>query len=112
MIKISVMYPYAPGARFDPVYYRDKHMPLVKRLMGDSCRYYSIDKGLAGGARDTTPTYVGMGQIFCDSMATFQNGFEPHAAELLQDLAHFTDITPVTQISEVLVARSQDDRAP
>src|SRR6185369_11003445 len=44
MIKVSVMYPNTPGARFDHAYYRDKHMPLVKARMGDSCLYYTIDK--------------------------------------------------------------------
>ena len=48
MIKVSVMYPNTPGARFDHTYYRDKHMPMVKRLMGDSCKFYTVDKGLAG----------------------------------------------------------------
>jgi len=50
MIKFSVMYPNNPGARFDHDYYRDRHMPMVKARMGDACRYYTIDKGLAGGA--------------------------------------------------------------
>ena len=31
MIKVSVMYPNTPGARFDHAYYRDKHMPLSDR---------------------------------------------------------------------------------
>lgn len=105
MIKISVMYPHAPAARFDHAYYRDTHMPLVKRRMGESCRYYSIDQGLAGGAPETAPTYIGMSHIFCDSVKAFQNGFGPHTAELMADLPHFTDITPVIQISEVLVER-------
>jgi hypothetical protein len=30
MIKVTVMYPYTEGARFDHVYYRDQHMPMVK----------------------------------------------------------------------------------
>ena len=30
MIKVSVMYPNTPGARFDHEYYKDKHMPLLK----------------------------------------------------------------------------------
>lgn len=34
IIKVSVMYPNTPGARFDHEYYRDKHMPLVKTRMG------------------------------------------------------------------------------
>ena len=49
MIKVSVMYPNSPGARFDHEYYRDKHMPLLKARMGSSCKYYTVDKGLAGG---------------------------------------------------------------
>jgi len=48
MIKVSVMYPNKEGARFDHQYYRDKHMPLVKTRMGDACKYYTVDKGLAG----------------------------------------------------------------
>ena len=58
MIKVSVMYPNNPGARFDHDYYREKHMPLVKARMGDACKYYTIDKGLAeqygGGAYDVS----------------------------------------------------------
>ena len=46
MIKVSVMYPNTPGARFDHEYYRDKHMPLVKNRMGDRRKYYTVDKGL------------------------------------------------------------------
>lgn len=105
MIKISVMYPHATEARFDHAYYRDKHMPLVKRRMGESCRYYSIDKGLAGGAPGTAPAYVAVSHIFCDSVEAFQTGFGPHAAELMADIPNFTDITPVIQASEVLVER-------
>ena len=33
MIKVSVMYPNTPGARFDHAYYKDKHMPLLKTRM-------------------------------------------------------------------------------
>ena len=29
MLKISVLYPNAPGVNFDHDYYRDKHMPMV-----------------------------------------------------------------------------------
>jgi uncharacterized protein (TIGR02118 family) len=50
MIKVSVMYSNTPGARFDHEYYLDKHMPLVEARLGDACKYYTVDKGLAGGA--------------------------------------------------------------
>ena len=103
MIKGSVMYPNDPKARFDHEYYRDKHMPMVKRKMGDSCKSYTIDKGLGGGLPGTPATYVGMCHIFCDSVDAFQAGFGPHAEEIMADIKNYTDLTPVIQISEVVV---------
>ena len=79
MIKVSVMYPNTPGARFDHEYYRDKHMPLVKARLGDGCKFYTVDKGLAGGAPGAPATYVGMCHIYADSVEAFQKGFGPHA---------------------------------
>jgi uncharacterized protein (TIGR02118 family) len=63
MIKVSVMYPNTPGARFDHEYYRDKHMPLVKARMEGACKFYTVDKGLAGGAPGAPATYVGMSHL-------------------------------------------------
>lgn len=103
MIKVSVMYPNRPGARFDHAYYRDKHMPLVQARMGDHCRYYTVDRGLSGGDPGSAPAYVGMCHIFCDSVESFQAGFGLHAEEILADIANYTDLAPVMQVSEVVV---------
>jgi uncharacterized protein (TIGR02118 family) len=103
MIKVSVMYPNTPGARFNHEYYREKHMPLVKARMGDACKFYTVDKGLAGGAPGAPATYVGMCHIFCDSIEAFQAGFGPHAKEIMADIPNYTDQSPVIQISEVIV---------
>ena len=103
MIKVSVMYPHSPGARFDHAYYRDKHMPLLASRMGEACKSYTIDKGLAGGAPGEAPTYVGMCHVLADSVESFQAAFGPHAKEILADIANYTDIQPVMQISEVVV---------
>jgi len=103
MIKVSVMYPYAAGARFDHDYYRDKHLPMVKSKMGAHCKYYTIDKGLAGGTPGTAPTYIGMCHIFSESVDAFQAGFGPHVAEIMADIPNYTDLTPTIQISEVVV---------
>jgi uncharacterized protein (TIGR02118 family) len=103
MIKVSVMYPNKPGARFDHDYYRDKHMPLVKAKLGEACKSYTVDKGLAGGAPGAPATYVGMCHIFSDSVEAFQGGMAKHGKEILGDIANYTDIAPVIQISEVVV---------
>lgn len=105
MIKVSVMYPNTPGARFDHDYYRDRHMPFVKRLMGEKCRYYTVDKGLSGLGPDAPATYVAMCHIFSDSLEAFQAGFGPHSGEIVADIANYTDLSPVIQISEVVVGK-------
>lgn len=103
MIKVSVMYPNTPGARFNHDYYRDKHMPMVAARMGSACLRYTVDKGLAGGAPGSPAIYVAMCHIYCDSIESFQAGFGPHATEILGDIRNYTDLQPVLQISEVVV---------
>lgn len=103
MIKVSVMYPNTPGAKFNHDYYRDQHMPMVKAKMGAALKSYTVDKGLAGGASGAAATYVAMCHLFCDSVETFQAGFGPHAKAIMADVPNYTDIAPVMQISEVVV---------
>ena len=106
MIKVSVMYPNTAEARFDHDYYRDKHLPLIKRRMGAGLKYYTIDKGLSGGAPDALPAYVAMCHLLCDSVETYQSSYGPHAQEIRGDIRNFTGQTPVVQISEVVVENS------
>jgi uncharacterized protein (TIGR02118 family) len=106
MIKVSVMYPNGPVARFDHEYYRNKHLPLIKSRMGAALKYYTIDKGLAGGKPGDPATYVGACHLMCDSVNAYQSSFGPYAQEISGDILNFTDITPVVQISEVVVENS------
>jgi len=106
MIKVSVMYPYTEGARFDHAYYRERHMPMVKSRLGKACSYYTVDKGLTGRAPGAPPTFVAMCAFICDSLQAYEAAMLQHGAEVLGDIAHYTDITPVIQVSEVVVERS------
>ena len=103
MIKVSVMYPNGPDARFDEVYYRDQHMPMVKSLMGDYCKYYAVDRAISTALPDSNAPYIAMGHLFCDSVDAFQAGFGPHSKAIMADIPNYTNQTPVIQISEVLV---------
>jgi uncharacterized protein (TIGR02118 family) len=107
MIKVSVMYPYAAGARFDHVYYREKHMPMVKQRLGAACLYYTVDKGLANGVWGTGPVYVAKCDFVCTSVEAYEAALGPHAQEIRADIANYTDIKPVLQTSEVVVERSE-----
>ena len=103
MIKVSVMYPFKANARFDHDYYQRKHMPLVQERMGDKLKKFTIDKGLAGGAPGTDPAYLVICHLYCESTDAFQAGFGPHAQEIQADIAKYTDLVPVLQVSEVVV---------
>jgi uncharacterized protein (TIGR02118 family) len=106
MIKVNVMYPYTEGARFDHAYYRDRHMPMVKSRLGSACAYYTVERGLAGRARDSSPAFVAMCAFICDSVEGYEAAMQQHRAEVLADIANYTDIAPVVQFSEVVVERS------
>ena len=106
MIKVSVMYPNKPGVRFDHDYYRDEHLPLIKRRMGAALRYYTVDKGLGGATPNAPATYVAECHLMCDTLESYQSGFGPYAGEISGDIRNFTDVTPVVQISEVVIENS------
>lgn len=106
MVKFNVLYPAAAGMRFDHAYYRDKHMPMVARLLGSACLHYSIDKGLAGGAPGAPSPYVACCSVFSDSAESLQRAMAPHVAEIMADIRNYTDAQPVVWISEVVEDRA------
>jgi uncharacterized protein (TIGR02118 family) len=112
MIKVSVMYPNTPGVRFDHDYYRDEHLPLIQNRMGAGLKYYTIDKGLAGGTAGAPAVYVAMCHLMCDSVEAYQSSMGPHSGEIRGDIRNFTDVTPVTLISEVVVENSSRPATP
>jgi len=107
MIKVNVMYPYAEGARFDHAYYRDRHMPMVKSKLGHACMYYTVERGLAGGAPGAPPAFEAMCALICESAEAFQAAMKEHGPEIMADIANYTDTSPVLQVSEVVVERSE-----
>jgi uncharacterized protein (TIGR02118 family) len=111
MIKVSVIYPNKPGVRFDHDYYRTKHLPLIKSRMGAALRYYAIDKGLTDKAGKPIGAYVAMCHLLCDSVDAYQSSFGPHAQEIRADVANFTDVVSIHQISEVVVENSAKEEA-
>lgn len=99
MICVSVMYPQAPGKRFDHAYYAETHRSLVLKLLGIA--RFEILKGLSGGMPGSEPAYSCIGNLYFNSVGDFQQGMLTHGAELQGDIPNFTDIAPQFQVSEV-----------
>ncbi|MGY6275259.1 EthD family reductase [Methylomonas sp. MgM2] len=107
MIKISILYPNKPDARFDLQYYLETHIPMALEIFSAHPGYkgVSIDRGLAGAIPGTEAAYAVMCHFLFDSVEDFMAAFMPHAEKLQGDMANYTDIEPVIQISDVLIAR-------
>lgn len=103
MIKVSVLYPNEDGKTFDMDYYCAKHVPMVATLLGDAVKGATVEKGLGSGAPDTPAPYAAMGNLYFDSLESYENAFGPHAHTIMGDLPNYTNIEPVIQVSEVQI---------
>lgn len=103
MICVSVLYPHAPGKRFDHAYYEQKHRPLVMdRLAGNGIARYEILQGLSGLGPGSESMFACTGNLYFNTVGDFQQAMATHGAELQADIPNFTDIQPQFQISEAV----------
>lgn len=107
MIKISILYPNQRGARFDFPYYVEKHMPRSIELLSahPGFKGVSVERGVGGAEPGSEPAYVAMCHFLFESVDAFMAAFLPHAPELQGDIPNYTDVAPLIQINEVLVAK-------
>ncbi|HET9690463.1 MAG TPA: EthD family reductase [Acidimicrobiales bacterium] len=94
MIRLSVYYPSGEGTTFDHDYYRDHHVPLAVKTWGLSGA--EIDKGVDG-------PYVAAVHMRFDSLEAMQSAMgAPGTADVMADVANYTNIQPVMQTSEIV----------
>ncbi|MGH6678143.1 MAG: EthD family reductase [Bradyrhizobium sp.] len=100
MIVFSVFYPATNGARFDADYYNAAHIPLVKAAFGSTgLTGVQVFQGLSSGDGGPAP-YVAMAHLSFESADALQASLTgSRAAEVFSDIARFTDIQPLTQVS-------------
>jgi uncharacterized protein (TIGR02118 family) len=93
-IRLSVLYPETEGGTFDHDYYRNSHVPLCCTTWGlDGAE---IDKGVNG-------PYVAAVHFRFESMDAMQQALgAPGTAKIIEDVANYTTITPVQQLSEII----------
>jgi uncharacterized protein (TIGR02118 family) len=103
MIVLAVMYPNGPGKRFDMNYYCNKHMVLVKEMVGDALKGATVDRGLSGGEPGSSAEYAVITRLLFDSLEDQATYMAPHSPALNADIPNFTDITPFFQFSEVTI---------
>ncbi len=102
-IKVSILYPSGDGKTFNMDYYCNKHVPMVAGLLGDAVIGASVENGLGGVEPGSPPSFMAMGNLYFETMESFQNSFGPNAEKIMSDVPNYTNIDAVVQISEVMI---------
>src|SRR5262249_34664031 len=101
MIRMTVLYPYVPGAKFDMAYFLNTHIPLVQKRLGPALKGVTVDQGLSGAPPGTPMTYTTIVNLTFDSVEVLETAFAPHKDELIGDIPNYTALKAIFQISEV-----------
>jgi uncharacterized protein (TIGR02118 family) len=104
MITVNVLYPNKDGAKFDMNYYLATHIPMVKRLLGSALKGCVVEQGLGGAAPGTQAEFSTLCHLRFDSVEAFQKAFGPNAAQIQNDIANYTNVQPIIQISDIKVS--------
>ncbi len=100
MAVFSVFYPARDGAKFDHDYYKTVHIPLAEKAFGKTGLVSSTIYRGVPGPDGSPPPFVAMVHLtFRDAAALQASLGGPEAPAVQADVANFTDITPVAQIS-------------
>ncbi len=104
MVNVSSIYPKDEKATFDFDYYLNTHMPRSIELLGHAKGFLhvSVERGVALEEHGIASPYLAMCHYYFDSIENFLAAFLPHAEELQNDIANYTNIAPVIQINEVV----------
>ena len=96
-MSLNVIYPNHDGARFDTRYYRDKHIPLVMKVM--KADGVILIEGVPMGA--TAAPYAMIAHIQFASPEALKAALDnPRMAEVRADVPNFTDIKPTVMLGK------------
>ncbi|MDC0745001.1 EthD family reductase [Polyangium mundeleinium] len=100
MYRVTILYPHEEGKRFDLDYYVQKHMPMVRSLLGPfGLKSAEVAEGLPRNG--APPPFVVIASMTFDAIEDFQRGIAQHGREINADLPHYTDLKPTLQISRI-----------
>jgi len=103
MIKVSVLYPNTPDAKFDMDYYLARHIPLVQERCGDALKRGEVERGVAGAEPGSDAPFRVAGHLFFETPEAMQDSLFRHMSEIVADIPNYTNIQPTVQISEVVL---------
>lgn len=96
MYKLTILYPYCEGGRFDMDYYCNVHMMDPNDIV---CRGAQVEFGISGLEEGTPPKYFCIAHCQYDTLEELMTYFKDNQKALFDDIPNFTNVTPEFQIS-------------
>jgi uncharacterized protein (TIGR02118 family) len=103
MVKLTVLFPNQSGARFDEGYYFTAHMEIVRKLVGPVLAGAGVDRGI--DTPDGPAPYRFISYMCFESAEVMQAAMDAHKPALMADVPNYTDIEPILQVSDVVIAQ-------
>lgn len=102
MVRVTAFYAHDEGAHFDWEYYVNKHLPLVRELLGEKLLGMQVTRGLMGLSAGLPPMYIAMAQLDFDSAEVLQELMIAVVPKIVADIPNYTSIALQLQVSEVV----------
>ena len=99
---ITVLYPAKDNDAFDFEFYRNRHAPLIKEIMGPSLHRFELRKG-TGTPDGQPPTYIAVISIWIADWDAYEKAMATRTQELIDEVPLFTKQMPIIQIDEVTI---------
>ena len=104
MVCLTVLYPAAPGSRFDWDYYLGVHMALAHRLLDpQGLVRIEIERGIDGFPPGSAAPFHAVARLFFQSARELESALGATAPELIADVPNYTDNATQVQVSEIVV---------
>jgi uncharacterized protein (TIGR02118 family) len=100
MIKLIVLYPRQEGSTFDMAYYRERHLPMTRRLLGDALKGVTVEEGVA--ADPWAAPYAVVCHLLFASLEEMGAALNANLPALSGDIPNYTNVTPVFQVGQVI----------
>lgn len=99
-VTLQVLYPVGDGTRFDHDYYTETHLTLVRHTFG--AQLERVVASRIGGTPDgDAPEYHVIATLYFVDRPSLDAALKV-ADPVIDDIAQFTDTTPVMQVGETV----------
>lgn len=102
LIKISSVYKCVEGCYFDEHYYIEKHIPMAKKIL-EQCGLIRIEADVFESIEGLLPMkyFAITHAFFKDDIAIADVFAHPGMADIVSDVANYTDVSPSLQTSRL-----------